>query len=141
MNSEQLLEVAIAILYREGKFLMQLRDEIPTIVYPGHWALFGGHLEPGETPKEAMLRELEEEINYQTTNIVKFACYQNTRVIRHVYHAPLTVSVDKLILGEGWDLALLTPEDIERGYSYSEKADQTKPLGKAHQRILLDFIS
>ena len=140
MNSHQLVEVAIAILYREGKFLMQLRDEIPTIIYPGHWALFGGHLEKGETPEEAMLRELYEEINYQATNVVKFACYQDTRVIRHVYHAPLTVSIDKLILGEGWDLALLTPEDIERGYGYSEKANQTKPLGKPHRRILLDFM-
>jgi hypothetical protein len=45
MNQSGLKEVAIAIIARKGKFLIQLRDDIPTIVYPGYWALFGGHLE------------------------------------------------------------------------------------------------
>jgi 8-oxo-dGTP pyrophosphatase MutT (NUDIX family) len=133
--------VAIAIITQEGKFLMQLRDEIPTIVYPGHWGLFGGHLEEGETADQAIIRELAEEINYQPSDIVKLACYQDKRVIRHVYHAPLMVYVDQLILKEGWDLALLTPEEIKQGYAYSEKANQFKPLGKPHQKILLDFIN
>ena len=49
--------VAIAILYRENKFLMQLRDNIPTIPYPGYWAFFGGHIESGETPEVDMRSE------------------------------------------------------------------------------------
>ena len=48
MNNQQ-IHVAIAILYQDNKFLMQLRDNIPTIAYPGYWGLFGGHLEAGET--------------------------------------------------------------------------------------------
>jgi hypothetical protein len=32
------VEVAIAILYSSDRFLMQLRDNIPGIFYPGHWA-------------------------------------------------------------------------------------------------------
>jgi len=47
----QPIQVAIAILHRQGQFLLQLRDNIPGIVYPGHWGLFGGHLELGETPQ------------------------------------------------------------------------------------------
>lgn len=64
MNNQQIHHVAIAILYRDNKFLMQLRDNIPTIVYPGYWAFFGGHIEPGETPEVAVRREVLEEINY-----------------------------------------------------------------------------
>ncbi|NEQ86119.1 MAG: NUDIX domain-containing protein, partial [Moorea sp. SIO2I5] len=55
MSSKQ-VQVAIAILYRQGQFLMQLRDNIPGILYPGLWGLFGGHIEPGETPIEALKR-------------------------------------------------------------------------------------
>ena len=59
------LEVALAMLHRDGRWLMQLRDEIPTIVAPGCWGLFGGHLDPGETPEQALRRELLEEISWQ----------------------------------------------------------------------------
>jgi len=35
------VEVALAMLQRDGRWLMQLRDEIPTIVAPGCLRLFG----------------------------------------------------------------------------------------------------
>jgi 8-oxo-dGTP diphosphatase len=59
------VEVALAMLQRDGRWLMQLRDELPSIVAPGCWGLFGGHLDPGETPEQAMRRELLEEISWQ----------------------------------------------------------------------------
>ena len=147
LNSERTLEtycpvqVAIAILYREEKFLMQLRDDIPGILYPGCWGLFGGHLESGETPEAGLIRELEEEINYTVNQPIKLGCYSDGRVIRHVYHAPLTVPIDALVLNEGWDLDLISLEDIRRGSCYSFKARQSKPLGVIHQHILLDFVA
>jgi hypothetical protein len=52
------LEVALAMLHRQNRWLMQLRDDIPGIVAPGCWGLFGGHLVPGETPEQALRREL-----------------------------------------------------------------------------------
>lgn len=133
-------EVAIAILYRQDQFLMQLRDNIPTIIYPGYWAFFGGHLDPGETPEEAVKRELLEEIGYTPPFISPFRCYADSEVIRHVFHAPLTVELNQLVLTEGWDMGLLTPEHIKTGSCYSEKAGQHRPLGRPHQQILLDFL-
>ena len=59
------VSVAIAILHQDNKFLMQLRDDIPTIWYPGYWGFFGGHIELGETPEIAVGREVMEEINYE----------------------------------------------------------------------------
>ena len=56
--------VAIAILQHQDKFLMQLRDDIPSIVHPGVWTMFGGHLEIGENPEMGIRRELQEEIGY-----------------------------------------------------------------------------
>ena len=140
MTGNSPVEVALAILPCEGKFLMQLRDDIPTILYPGLWGLFGGHMEAGETPEIAVEREVLEEIGYQITNPQKFGCYNDDRVIRHIFYAPLTVSLDRLVLTEGWDLGLITPAQIEAGFAYSAIAGEERPLGEIHQQIMLDFV-
>ncbi|NJL62718.1 MAG: NUDIX domain-containing protein [Methylacidiphilales bacterium] len=135
------IAVAIAILYRDGKFLMQLRDNIPTILYPGYWALFGGHIEPGETPEIAVGREILEEIGYNLpSTFAFFGCYPDEKVIRHVFYAPLEVEFSQLVLNEGWDMDLLTPEEIDQGIFYSQNAQEERPLGPVHQKILQDFI-
>lgn len=136
----QYIHVAIAILHQQNKFLLQLRDDIPGIIYPGHWGLFGGHIEPGETPDVAVKRELLEEIGYIPPILSKFNCYSDSKVVRHVYHALLTVELNALVLSEGWDMDLLTPEQIRQGEHYSQKADQVRPLIPPTQQILLDFI-
>lgn len=139
MNNQP-VHVAIAILYQKNKFLMQLRDNIPSILYPGYWALFGGHIEPGETPEVAVKREILEEIGYILPPFVEFGYYPGERVVRHVFHAPLLMELNQLVLNEGWDMGLLTPEDIRQGNCYSQKAGEVRPLGSMHQRIMLDFI-
>ncbi|MEH1908598.1 MAG: NUDIX hydrolase [Nostoc sp.] len=139
MNNQP-VHVAIAILYQKNKFLMQLRDNIPGILYPGYWALFGGHIEPDETPEVAVKREILEEIGYILPPFVEFGYYPGERVVRHVFHAPLLMELNQLVLNEGWDMGLLTPEDIRQGNCYSQKAGEVRPLGSVHQRIMLDFI-
>ncbi len=133
--------VAMAILYREGKFLMQLRDDIPGILYPGLWGLFGGHLESDETPETGLVREVGEEINYLVPQPKKFRCYADNRAIRYIFHSPLTVEVDDLEQMEGSDLGLVSPKDIVRGICYSDKVQESRPLGDIHRQILLDFIA
>lgn len=133
-------KVAIAILYQNNHFLLQLRDDIPGILYPGHWALFGGHLEPDEHPDEAIQRELVEEISYAPAVLAPFGFYEDAQVVRCVYQGVLDVDLSQLVLKEGWDMALASVEDIKRGDRYSHQANQIRPLGKPHQRILLDFI-
>ncbi|MTJ09535.1 NUDIX hydrolase [Anabaena sp. UHCC 0204] len=138
--TNQLVHVAIAILYQENKFLMQLRDNIPNIIAPGCWAFFGGHIEPGETPEIAVKREIMEEIGYELTSFTKFGLYSDEKVVRHVFQAPLLVPVNQLVLSEGWDLDLLTPEDIHKGECYSANAGEVRPLATLPRTIMLDFI-
>jgi mutator protein MutT len=53
---------AAILLHEDGRILMQLRDDRPDIWYPNHWGLFGGGVEEGESPEEALCRELYEEL-------------------------------------------------------------------------------
>lgn len=138
---ENVIHVALAILYKNGKFLMQLRDNIPTIVYPGNWTFFGGHIEPGEVPAVAIKRELLEEIGYTPTELKEFDCYADQKIARHIFHAPLKIEVDQLQLNEGCDMGLLTTQEIEKGEAFSEKTGKAWPLGDIHRSILLDFIA
>lgn len=138
--SQEPIQVAIAILHQNNQFLMQLRDNIPTILYPGVWAFFGGHLDPGEHPNDAVVRELAEEIGYRPPTIAPFRAYADGQIIRHVFHGPLTVPIHDLELNEGWDLGLLSVADIQRGDRYSERAGDIRPLGAIHRQILLDFL-
>lgn len=133
--------VAIAILQYQDKFLMQLRDDIPTIVHPGVWTMFGGHLDRGETSEQGICRELQEEIGYIPKQINFFRSYFGEKVQRDVFYGVLDVGLDSLELNEGWDMDFLTPEEIASGYHYSSQALQKRPLAPSHQQIILDFLS
>lgn len=135
------IQVALAILYRQEKFLLQLRDDIPSIVHPGVWALFGGKIEEGETPEMGFRREVKEEIAYDVPSANLFKCYEEPHVIRHVFHSPLIVDLDQLILGEGSDMALATLEEIQAGHCYSPRGEAVKALANPHRQILLEFCA
>lgn len=137
--------VALAVLYAPDfdppRFLMQLRDDLPDILYPGHWGLFGGHLEPGETPEAGLRRELDEELGYVPPAIALFRRYETPRAVRHIFQASLPVPRDRLVLGEGQDLDWVTVADLQAGERFSAKTGDKRPLGAPHRQILLDFAA
>ncbi len=139
MNQEP-TPIALAIIKREKQFLLQLRDDVPNISHPGQWGLFGGHVEPGETPAVAVKREILEEINYLPPSIGFFASFPTPKLVRHIFVISLTVDLDQLELREGWDLGLWTPDQIQAGARYSSQADEVRPIVPPHQRILLEFL-
>ena len=59
--SRKIVDVAAAVITRpDGSFLLGQRA--PGTFYAGHWEFPGGKVEPGETPREALIRELHEEL-------------------------------------------------------------------------------
>lgn len=133
--------VAMVLLYQQGCFLMQLRDDKPFILYPGQWGLFGGHLEAEENPKRGVIREVKEEIEYELLDPQYFRCYSDAEAQRHIFYAPLTADPLELAQNEGQDLDLVSIEAIEKGKNYSDKIKETRTLGSIHRQILLDFVS
>ena len=55
-----LIVVAAALVDRDGRLLVQQRPE--GLSMAGLWEFPGGKLEPGETPEQALIRELAEEL-------------------------------------------------------------------------------
>jgi len=132
---------AVAILYQGNRFLLQLRDDKPEIRYPGCWAFFGGHLEPGEQPADAMQRELQEEIGYCPAQIHHLGSHiSDQQIIRHLFYAALTVGITSLQLNEGQDLKLCTIEAVHQGWLFSDRLGESRPLATPHRQILLDFL-
>jgi 8-oxo-dGTP diphosphatase len=140
-----LVEVAIALLYQNNQFLLQLRDDNPAIVYPGHWAFCGGHLEPGESADAAVRRELMEEIAHVPAELTLFERSvtegPEQTMIRNFYHGPLTVPLASLAVNEGQELGLASLAEIQRGDRFSQVLQETRPIGPPHQALLLKFIA
>ena len=136
-------EVALAVLERDGAWLLQLRDDKESILYPGHWGLFGGHLDPDETPSEAVHRELLEEINWKPASPLKhwFTSQDGPR-IAHVFRGGLSVSVEQLTLLEGQDLKLTSKYELRQGSIWSDRRSEALPiapgLDQVIKRLLID---
>jgi len=65
--------VAAILVNEDERILMQHRDDLPDIWYPNYWGLFGGGVEPGEKPEEALYRELYEELELEVRQAKLFA--------------------------------------------------------------------
>ena len=135
------VEVALAMLQRDGRWLMQLRDEIPTIVAPGCWGLFGGHLDPGETPEQALRRELLEEISWQPTVVELVMLHHIHRRTAHVFLSELSVPLEQLQLLEGQDMALVSPEDLLAGSIWSRRLGSHRPLADGLLEVMQQVLT
>jgi 8-oxo-dGTP pyrophosphatase MutT (NUDIX family) len=104
--------VAAILLDPEGRYLLQRRDDIPGIWFPGHWGFFGGAIESGEAPVAATLRELAEEIGIAlapsrlaTFLRMDFDLEGVGRRERHFFTATLAADeLPRLVLGEGAEM-------------------------------------
>ncbi len=107
---------------REGRFLLQHRDDFDYIANPGMWGSFGGEIEPYEPPDESFLREMREELSWQPSRFELYATYPYRRgapyndaramQLIYVYTALADVPESELVLGEGQGLAFFAPDAL-----------------------------
>lgn len=112
--------VAAIIVAEDGRYLLQLRDDIPNIFYPGFWGCFGGAVSAGEEPLTALKRELKEEIEFEPISCARIFSLDfdlsgitGRKNYRHYYVASTTeAEIARFILGEGAAMKLFTPAEI-----------------------------
>lgn len=75
----------LLIINQNNEILMQLRDNKPNIAEPNKWGTFGGKIEPNETPKQAIIREIKEELDLDIKNPEFFKIFNGTTGKQHVF--------------------------------------------------------
>ena len=71
-----MVQVVAAIIERQGRLLICRR--MPEQSHPLKWEFPGGKVEPGETPEQALARELEEELGIHGAAGQEIMRYEHT---------------------------------------------------------------
>ena len=103
-----------------NKYLFVLRDNKKNIFYPNHWSIIGGALDPGESPKNALFREISEEINLtydkpiylKKINIKAEKQGKLIPSIIHIFKTNTNFQLDKIILYEGQKCKYFTIDEF-----------------------------
>jgi 8-oxo-dGTP diphosphatase len=113
-------QIAQVLLFdRDERLLIYLRDDKPDIPFPNHWDFFGGHLEEGETPEQALVREVKEELGvdlpqwefFKSYECLSGDVYPNTK---YIYRARIDKTAEELQLREGQRLASIAANERHR---------------------------
>jgi 8-oxo-dGTP diphosphatase len=100
-------KIAAIIFENDNReILLYLRDNKLDIPFPDHWDLIGGHVEEGETPEEALIREVKEELDidlkdyqfYKEVECLTGDAYEN---IKYIYTGRFNVPLEEITLLEG----------------------------------------
>ena len=117
------IHVAIAILYQDGKFLCQLRGRYSSDQVSGMLGFVWRTLGTGRNCGSWSIAGISEEIAWAPASVSFVCCDVEGDVVRHVFHSQLSADVNDLVLQEGWDMKLLTVEDIRVGKCYSRSQE------------------
>jgi 8-oxo-dGTP diphosphatase len=105
----------------DGKILLQQRDDRSDLSYPGYWTTFGGKVEDGESPDEAIRRELLEEIELELPmklwRVEEYPMERDGQKIiveSYTYVGRIDRAASEITLNEGQALGYFGLEDLDR---------------------------
>lgn len=108
---------------------LQKRDMNPKVL-PGHFSFFGGKIEEGETPEQALEREIQEELSIDLKGYQFFRRYpsfKGTEVMMNFYIAQVGEDFEKEI----------TVMEGEYGKFFSQEEVEKEPLLIDHDKGIL----
>ena len=109
----------VLLVSSNERFILQRRDNKPSISNPGQVSTFGGMAWSGESPIECAIRELQEELalSLEADNIHKLYTTLVAKEDRLIYCSlfyACNIDPSALLLLEGEGIELLTSEEFHR---------------------------
>jgi len=108
-KKDKLIKNALAVIVNsDNKILLLKRSDEPKTWQPKKWALVGGGVEKGETPEEAVKREIKEEIGVEIKKFVKtFNIQRNPDSIEYLFACrysgdPTDITLNNEHTNYGW---------------------------------------
>jgi 8-oxo-dGTP diphosphatase len=99
----------------EREVLLQLRGSSESL-YPNHWTLPGGRVEAGESPRQAIIREVKEELDLDLHQCKLFETVVEKTggeiVERHIFACNVSKGIQDFKLGEGVALKYFSLKEI-----------------------------
>ena len=115
-----ILSVGAIIYDSEGKLLLQKRDLKQSIYFPGLWGVFGGVCDENESPSDAIIREIFEELRVSIAPPKLFTYVEINSLDmgselrkRHFYEIYFSEEMKRdIALQEGADFAFFNPSQL-----------------------------
>ena len=127
------MEVSIGFIKQGETYLLQLRPNVTTIGAAGLIGAFGGRIEPGESPVEAVCRELSEETSLKPST-EDFSYLGTVEVTAYKQQQPLQVRANIFRIGiEPTENVVATDGEVVRmsKQQADERADRLTPATRA----------
>lgn len=127
--------VALIVFYDgENRVLLQYRKGIAS-KFQEEWGYFGGKIEDGETPEQAVVRETKEELDFDLSGDFKFLGKFENKIKgfeseAFVFISPLVDKMEKFRQLEGEEMRLFSLEDAEKLKMGPGDKEILKELGK-----------
>lgn len=131
-----LRHVACAVLVRDGRVLLGKRSPHRRS-YANCWDVIGGHLEAGETPVGALIREVREEIGLTPT---RFAPLGTLAEPRPDLYGPATLDFFLVTEWTGGEPRMLGDEHTELGWFDIPAACSLPDLAAPGYRAIFESI-
>ena len=107
---------SIIFVNSRNQIILQLRDNIDNIPYPGRWDLLGGNVEKNESPLQCIIREMKEELelDLDENDLRLFKKHNMIDRKEYTFWMKTDLDLENNPLHEGQCLKWFTKEDFHK---------------------------